>query len=333
MTNQFKNTESLFLRDTKPSPPHSRFDLVKIIRVIGIILLILFLLSGVRIIQPGEVGVLLRLGRLPDGPSAVNKPGLMISFPYPIDEVIRVPVMQNREMVIDAFWHSEDVCQTATTFHPFEQGYCITGDYNVVLPKIAVKYNIADPVAWVLSNKDPDRLLLDAVAAELVHVIGEMRVDDLLTERKAELVFNVKSRAQARLDSINAGSTILSIEITELIPPRSILPDFQDVQNAYIGKETAIRNAEAYKAQQIPAARAEANRIINAAETYSVGTLATANGEANSFLEILEEYRLNPDVVKQRLLLEYLTLAYIQVGNRYVVPGDPVSGRLLIPPS
>ena len=113
----------------------SRANLVRIMRIVGIVFAVIFLFSGVRIIQPGEVGVLLRLGKLPFGPSAVYQPGLMIAFPYPIDEVIRVPVQQNKEMVIDGFWQPEGADDNATSFHPFKQAYTLSADYNVVLPE------------------------------------------------------------------------------------------------------------------------------------------------------------------------------------------------------
>lgn len=327
-----QNNES-FLRREPDELPKSRKSFLLAVRLIGIIFLLIFLFSGVRIIQPGEVGVLLRFGRLPEGPTAVHNPGLMLSFPYPIDEVIRIPVQELKEIVIDGFWQAEGEGQYATTFHPFEQGYAITADYNVIMPKLSIKYKIGDPVAWVLNNEDPNRIILDVIGVELRRAVSEMLVDDLLTIRKAELVLIIKTRSQERLDSLNVGATILTIEVTELIPPRSILPEFQAVQSAYIQKETAIRNAETYESQTIPAARAEANTMENDARAYATTTLAKAKSEVNSFLELLEEYHRNPDVLKERLLMEYLTAAYSQVGTRYVVPDDPVTGRILIPPA
>jgi len=302
------------------------------IRVIILILVVLFLASGVRTIQQGEVGVVLRLGRLVGGAEKVRQPGLLIAWPYPIDEVIRVPVMENREVTIDDYWQPEGSGTSRRSFHPFEQGYCITGDYNVVLLRITVKYQISDAIQYALIIENPEQLLRSAVRTELIRTIGELPVDDIMTERKAELVALVKQRAQEKLDSIDSGLHILAVEINELIPPRSVLPDFQDVQSAFIEKETAVRNAETYYAQTIPGARAEANQYLNDAEAYKVRVLAAANADANRFIELYEEYRQNPEVVMERLLNESLSRAIAQAGNRYVVPDPPSSGRLLIPP-
>ena len=68
-----------------------------------------------------------------------------------------------------------------------------------------------------------------------------------------------------------------------------------------------------------------------ALEHPEVGQAFYAAGPAR-VIELLTEYRANPQVVRDRLRNEYLGRALSQVGNRYVVPGPPVTGRLLIPP-
>ncbi len=303
------------------------------LRIVIIALAVIFLCSGVRIIQPTEVGIVLRFGKLPGETAKTHPPGLLIAFPYPIDEVIRVPIKAVQQIAIENYWQEETTGTTLTSFHPFEQGYCITGDYNVVLPRLIVKYQVKDAVAYSLAITDPEMMLRDAVSIELVRTVGELGVDYLLTEGKAELASTVMSRTQERLDLAGSGIQVVSVEINELIPPRSVLPNFQAVQSANIEKETAIRNAQTYYEEQIPGARADANNLINDASSYRTLLLARANSDANAFNEILAEYRRNPRVVKERLRNEYLTRALTKVGNRYIAPGPPVSGRLLIPPA
>jgi membrane protease subunit HflK len=326
-----RNTNEL--PDRAPAAAPGGLKGIIVVRIVVAVLLVVFLGSGVRVIQPGEVGVVLRFGRLWTGAGRVHAPGLLVALPYPIDEVIRVPVMATRQLMIDDYWQPEASSRTVNSFHPLEQGYCLTGDYNVALPRLTVKYQISDAVAYALAIVDPEAMLKDAVGTALIQTVGEMAVDNILTEGKAELAQNVLMRSQSRLDSIGAGLRLLSVEITELIPPRSVLPDFQAVQSAVIEKETAIRNAETYHAEQIPAAQAEADQMLAQADAYEVTVLAQANADANAFVKLLEEYRINPEVVRDRLRNEYLARALIKVGSRYVVPGPPVTGRLLIPPA
>ncbi len=305
---------------------------IVVLQWIAIVLALIFIFSGVRIIQPGEVGVVLRFGKLPAG-APVRPPGLLIAMPYPIDEVIKVSVESIRQIELEDYWQPEVSGTTVASFHPLEQGYCLSGDYNVVLPRLIVKYQVSDAVRYALAVKDPDTILKDCVGTELVRTIGEMAVDHILTEGKAELATTVMMRSQERLDDIGAGIRIVSIEINELIPPRSVLPDFQAVQSAAIEKETAVRNAETYREQGIPQAQAAATQLIAEADAYKVRTVAQANSDVIAFNEILAEYRLNPEVVSERLRNEYIVRALAKVGNRYVAPGPPITGRLLIPPA
>ncbi len=317
---------------TEPENGTRKPDRAKIFYYVVLVLSVIFLFSGVRIIQPGEVGVILRFGRLPSG-ARTHPPGLVIAMPHPINEVIRVSVEAIRQVTIDDYWQPEVSGSTLDSFHPFEQSYCLTGDFNILVPKLTVKYQVKDAVAYALYIENPDQLLKDVVGAEMVRTIGEMGIDYLLTEGKSDLALTVMTRSQALLDSVESGLHVVSIEITEFIPPRSILPDFQDVQSASIEKETAIRTAETYREEQLPLARADANLMVSEAETYSVRVLAQANSDANRFNTIYEEYIQNPEVVRERLRNEYFARALVLVGRRYVAPGPPVSGRILIPPA
>ncbi|MBL8809926.1 MAG: hypothetical protein JNM43_07110 [Planctomycetaceae bacterium] len=60
------------------------------------LLLLGYACSGMTRIGPNEVGLLRRFGRLVerDGKTVIFPPGLMFTWPVPIDEVIRVPVRQ-----------------------------------------------------------------------------------------------------------------------------------------------------------------------------------------------------------------------------------------------
>src|SRR2546426_206113 len=65
-----------------------------IVKVVMVILVFLFIFSGVFIVGPQERAVVLRFGRAPvgQGEKALLGPGLHWSFPYPIDEYIKVPI-------------------------------------------------------------------------------------------------------------------------------------------------------------------------------------------------------------------------------------------------
>ena len=55
---------------------------------------VLYALSGITIVKPDEVAVVLRWGRLVGDTPALQQhgPGLLFAFPRPMDEVVRVQV-------------------------------------------------------------------------------------------------------------------------------------------------------------------------------------------------------------------------------------------------
>jgi membrane protease subunit HflK len=54
----------------------------------------------------------------------------------------------------------------------------------------------------------------------------------------------------------------------------------------------------------VPEARGEAQRIIQEAEAYRQQTVAEAEGEANRFVAVYEQYRLAPEVTRERMFIE-----------------------------
>ena len=73
----------------------SSFAIVKFVMVA---LVIVFLASGIFQVGPQEKAVILRFGRtIGAGQQALLGPGLHWSFPYPIDEVVKIPIQGSPE--------------------------------------------------------------------------------------------------------------------------------------------------------------------------------------------------------------------------------------------
>jgi len=158
---------------------------LRMFRWVVVILLVLFLFSGITKIEADSVGLLLRFGELQGGSPGeqVRQPGLLLALPYPIDEVKTVPGKDKEgEIVIDEVW--KELTDTATTdaIDPVLEGYCLTGDHNILQAKLAVKYKVADPIAFELwmDREDREALLRDVVLAALVQTVATWTMDDSL---------------------------------------------------------------------------------------------------------------------------------------------------------
>jgi len=71
----------------------------KILKGIMMVLVVLYLFSNARCVQPHEQALVLRLGRLLPG---VQNPGLVWAFPYPLDEIVPLPTNKSNDTLIDS---------------------------------------------------------------------------------------------------------------------------------------------------------------------------------------------------------------------------------------
>ena len=67
-----------------------------------------------------------------------------------------------------------------------------------------------------------------------------------------------------------------------------------------------MNTALKYQNEQIPNAKATADRIVQEAEAVKAARIAEAEGQVNRFNTIFEQYKLNPLITKQRLFYETL---------------------------
>ena len=131
--------KKLFLEDVLTTVSRCFFVLI-----IVVILCIVF--SGFRVVQSGEVAIVLRFGKIVgDTPETqIHEPGLMLTFPYFIDEVVTVPTDNVIQQTINTHYTSGEIVDWSSS------GYLITGDQNIALVRASVKYVISDPVAYAL---------------------------------------------------------------------------------------------------------------------------------------------------------------------------------------
>lgn len=138
-----------------------------ILKVIMIVLVIAFLASGFVTVGSDEQAIVLRFGKVRQaGPLG---PGPHWIFPYPIDEIIKIPVKTKVNLAINSFWYfqtKEDMLSNARPrvrpgmgLRPLLDGYCLTrserdaeaaagsdgSDYNIVHTKWQLTYQIDDP--------------------------------------------------------------------------------------------------------------------------------------------------------------------------------------------
>jgi|LSQX01.2.fsa_nt_gb membrane protease subunit HflK len=309
---------------------------LRLFRWVMLVLFVFFWFSGIQEVAPDQIGLLLRFGRLYGNTPAtqIHEPGLLLALPYPIDRVVQVPTKQEGEVVINEVWKGIEDTASYDRIDPLLEGYCLTGDQNIVQVQVVVKYRISDPVAFRLRTLDPPAILHDIVLASLTQAISNWKVNDVLRfqrETSAQagqtegLAAIVRSQAQQRLDRLECGMTVSALEFQQLHPPRHVIAEFRDVQSAQIDVETKKREAEGFASREIPKAQAESNGLIQAAAAYQNTLKSWAIEEYSVFAQLFSEYQKNPDLVRNRIYLETLEHVLTTVGKvDLIAPEDRV---------
>jgi membrane protease subunit HflK len=260
--------------------------------------LLIWFSTGLYTVQPKEVGLNLRFGRY------INTvlPGLNINWPYPIGQVIKVPVLDTRTMEIGV--RGSDV--GSRTSRPSDEGLMLTGDDNIVDIEFSVQWQAdpAHPEDYAFNIEDPEGTIRAIAESVMREVVGRRDIQAIITTDRESIQQQVKSQMQTILDSYKAGVQIQVVNLLKDAPPPEVAPAFQDVQAASIDRETLQNQAATYASKVVPEAKGKASQIIQAAEGYRARTVAEAKGAASRFDQIYAEFKNAPDVTRERMYLE-----------------------------
>jgi len=284
-----------------------------IVAVIIMILIICF--SGVRFVKSGNVALVLRFGELVGDTEEeqIHKPGLLLAFPYIIDEVVMVPTGSVIEQKVTTHYTDGFMKDYKSN------GYVITGDQNIAVISVCVKYKITDPVAYALNVSDMEAVVNASVSNAMVEAAANMPVDDILTSGKEEFSGKTIQYAQEKLDIVQAGVTINNLELTKVSMPKEVVAVYNDVNAASVQASTILENAKKYMDTTIPSAEAEASTLVSDANAYYSNSVSVANQALAEFWGVLEEYKANKSVVKARIYNEKISKAISQIGTVKVV--------------
>ncbi len=265
-------------------------------RAVGIIagvLFVLWLASGIYIVEPAERGVVMRFGAYVD----TTDPGPHWHIPFPFESVVTVNVDE-----LSTFSH---------------QASMLTKDENIVDVELTVQSRIQDAADYLFQDQDPLKTLKDATETVVRKTIGGSKLDFVLTEGRGAISITIQERVQALMDNYKTGLLVTSVNMQPAKPPEQVKEAFDDAIKAREDKERSENKAEAYANQILPQARGEAARILADAKAYRDKVVAESEGEASRFTAVLAEYQKAPEVTRQRLYLE--TMEQVLGGSNKVM--------------
>ena len=271
----FKKTIDDLLGNSNSIPPTSK----KSAGFLSAIILVIYLLSGIYIVNDGERGVVLQFGSF----NEITMPG-----PHWVPRFI-----QSVEIV--------DVSKIRSVQ---QKAVMLTEDENIVSISFAIQYDIKDASDFIFNLREPDITVSQAGESAIREVMGQNSMDYIITEGRTGVAADTKKLLQSVLDSYGAGVNIQTLNILEAQPPEQVQDAFSDAIKAREDEQRYINEAEAYRNEIIPLARGKAKQMIEQAIAYKVKLINSAEGEASRFSQLFSEYRKAPEVTKERLYLE-----------------------------
>ncbi|MCI8418548.1 MAG: FtsH protease activity modulator HflK [Lachnospiraceae bacterium] len=281
----------------------------KVLRNVGIVaavvLVVILANSCWYTIQEEQQAVVCTLGQ----PKAVTEPGLHFKIPL-IQTVTKV------NTTIQGLTVGYDDTENYT-----DDAMMITSDYNFIRVDFYAEYRISDPVKALYASEDPVTIL-DNIAQNCIRTtIGSYSVDAVLTTGKNEIQANIKEMIMDKLETYDIGVQLVNITIQDAQPPTDeVITAFKEVETAKQGKETALNNANKYRNEQIPQARAEADKILQDAEAQKESRINEAEGQVARFNSMYEEYVKYPNTTRQRMFYE--TMEEVMPGMKIIIQGE-----------
>ncbi len=282
---------------------------------------------GAFTLEPGQAAVLLLLGR---HEKTIEQDGFHLSLPPPLlsRTIVNVSELRNEDF---GFRGRQD---ESTPPEKVSEATMQTGDNNIVLVSFAVQYTISDPFLAHFRVRDPAAVVRDAAQAAMREVVGRMNVDDVLRRRRALVASEASRLLQDILDSYEAGLDVQGVQLQEVNAPDPVRAAFDDVVAANQDASRQVNEAEGYRNEVLPKARAEATELRESARGYKESKIAQATGEGERFKALVVEYRKAPGVTEKRLYLETMEQVLPQVekviieeGTAQVLPYLPLGQR------
>ncbi|MDR3526785.1 MAG: FtsH protease activity modulator HflK [Rhizomicrobium sp.] len=291
------------------------------ITIIALLVVGLWLVSGVYTVNPQEQGVVLRFGAF----LRHTGPGTYYHLPWPIESARTLNVKKANQLDIgfkpaEANAQPEDVA---------DESHMLTGDENIVAVQFTVYWRIKDANAYLFNvdlnsgGKSGDAVKAVAESA-MREVVGQDRIDLIMTSHREEIQHKVQKLMQQMLDTYGAGIAVVGVKMQKVETPSEVREAYLDVQKALADQDKKRSEAETYKNSVIPQARGEAAHIVQEAEGYKAQATAIATGEAQRFNEVYQEYKKAPEVTRRRLYIE--TMSQVLAPLNKVIVDDAAKG-------
>lgn len=286
----------------------SSFAIVKIVMVL---MVLAFFGHGFFIVGPSEKAVILRFGKpVGEGQKALLGSGWHWSLPYPIDEVVKIPITEQQMVKSSVGWYfttleqelSGEEIPAGASLDPVRDGFAITADRNIIHTRATLYYHIDDPIHYVFNFASASNTLQNALNNSLLYTAAHFKVDDGLYTDVAGFQDAVRQHVSDLAEQAQLGIVIDNCQVQN-IPPRQLKDVFAQVITSRENRNKALNDARGKANDIILNAGAQAVGIVNAARSARILYVTSVTADASTFTNLLAKYQANPNLFAQQFFV------------------------------
>jgi modulator of FtsH protease HflK len=312
-----------------------------IVKLAMVVMVLVFLGSGFFTVGPQEKAVILRFGRpVGEGQKALLTAGLHWSFPYPIDEVVKIPITESQVIASTVGWYfttpeqelSGEELPPGPGLNPAIDGYLITADRNIIHSRATIHYHIVDPLHYVFDFTNAAGAVQNALNNALVSTAARFNVDAIYPDNPA-FQDAVLQKFSDLADQENLG---ISLEFGDVrsIPPRQLTAVFTQVTTARENRNKLLDDARSYQNKVLSDSTAQSVSITNLAATDRDNYVKSLKAEAKRYTDLLPQFEKYPNLFAQQQLVLAMAQILTNVQDKMFLPqredGKPRQIRLML---
>jgi modulator of FtsH protease HflK len=258
---------------------------------VAIVVGLWLIMTSFHRIGPQQRGVVLQLGSY----SRTLTPGISLTLPSPLETVDVIDVEEIRTIDIGST-DNED------------KNLMLTKDQNIIDLAYSVRWNIRNPEQYAFQIADPDTTIREVAESAMRAAVASVSLNEALGAGRTLIEQQVTTNMQAILDQYRAGVRVQGVAVKQADPPAAVNDAFKEVSAAQQAAQTDVNQANAY-AQQLT---------------------ARAQGEASAFDKVFTQYKLSPQVTRQRMYYETME-AILPNLDKTIVESGSVTPYLPLP--
>jgi len=333
------------------------------------------------------------------GDQRVLGPGLHWVFPYPIDTIVKIPVEKRTNLPINSFWYFQTREETLpespksqirvpAELNPLRDGYCLVrsqkqetlggvvgSDYNIIHCKWQLTYKIDDAERFFrniyIDDVKPGQSYTEVIESSIrplleglfedavVTAIVNYTIDQALFLSQDRITGHVGKLLQEKLDKIQSGITVVSVQLTDSTWPRQVNSAFLASLRASQESQKSISEARGYAEKTLNEAAGpiaeellasfekkdiskdeqellwsqlagQGRELIAEAKAYRTKTVESAKANAEYLQKILPEYQKRPKLVIQDIYQEAIEYVLNNADEKMIIqPAKGIKGKEL----